>query len=74
MLMVGLRGVGKTVLLDHMRDEAKGSRIRTMQIDAPESRSLPAILEPQLRVLLLELCKTERAAEIAKRALRGYAN
>jgi Cdc6-like AAA superfamily ATPase len=28
-LMVGLRGVGKTVLLDRMRDEAAGAGIQT---------------------------------------------
>ena len=48
-LMVGLRGVGKTVLLDRMREEAEASGIHTVRIEAPESRSLPAILAPQLR-------------------------
>ena len=52
-LMVGLRGVGKTVLLDRMRDDAEASGIHTMRVEAPEGRSLPAILAPQLRQALL---------------------
>ena len=39
-LMVGLRGVGKTVLLDSMRDAAESSGIHTARIEAPEGRSL----------------------------------
>ena len=47
-LMVGLRGVGKTVLLDRMREDAEGSGIHTTRVEAPESRSLPALLAPEL--------------------------
>src|SRR5215471_9227736 len=54
-LMVGLRGVGKTVLLDRMRDDASGTGVETMRIEAPESRSLPALLAPELRLALLRL-------------------
>lgn len=46
-LMVGLRGVGKTVLLDRMRDDAEAAGIQTLRIEAPEGRSLPAILAPR---------------------------
>src|SRR6266699_1777612 len=52
-LMVGLRGVGKTVLLDRMRSSAEGAGIHTMRIEAPESRSLPALIAPQIRIALL---------------------
>ena len=72
-LMVGLRGVGKTVLLDRMRDDAEGSGIQTVRVEAPESRSLPAILAPQLRQALLRLSRNERAKDLAQRALRGLA-
>src|SRR5450755_634254 len=54
-LMVGLRGVGKTVLLDRMRDDAELSGIQTLRIEAPEDRSLPAIIAPELRQALLRL-------------------
>ncbi|MSU51453.1 MAG: ATP-binding protein [Opitutus sp.] len=72
-LVVGLRGVGKTVLLDRMRDDAEGLGIQTMRIEAPESRSLPALLAPQLRIALLRLSRNEKAKDLAQRALRGLA-
>lgn len=72
-LMVGLRGVGKTVLLDRMRDDAEAGGIHTVRIEAPESRSLPALLTPQLRQALLRLSRNEKAKELATRALRALA-
>lgn len=72
-LMVGLRGVGKTVLLDRMRDDAEAGGIHTLRIEAPENRSLPAILAPQLRLALLRLSRNARAKALAERALRGLA-
>ena len=72
-LLVGLRGVGKTVLLDQMRADAEGSRIHTLWVEAPEDRSLPAILAPQLRTALLRLSRNEQAKDLAKRALSGLA-
>ncbi|MBU6171658.1 MAG: AAA family ATPase [Verrucomicrobia bacterium] len=72
-LMVGLRGVGKTVLLDKLRDDAAASGMETIRVEAPENRSLPAILAPQLRQTLLRLSRNEQAKELAQRALRGLA-
>ncbi len=72
-LMVGLRGVGKTVLLDRLREDAEASGIQTLRVEAPESRSLPAILAPQLRQALLRLSRNEQAKDLAQRALRGLA-
>lgn len=76
-LMVGLRGVGKTVLLDRMRDNAESAGFQTVRVEAPEGRSLPALLAPELRVALLRLSRSEKAKDLAKRALRalaGFAN
>lgn len=73
LLMVGLRGVGKTVLLEQMRTDAEALGIHTARIEAPESRSLPALLAPQLRIALLRLSKVEKAKDLAQRALRGLA-
>jgi predicted transcriptional regulator len=72
-LMVGLRGVGKTVLLDRMRDAAEAAGIHTVRIEAPEGRSLPAMLAPQVRQALLRLSRNEKAKDLAQRALRGLA-
>lgn len=72
-LMVGLRGVGKTVLLDQLRDEAEAAGMHTIRVEAPENRSLPAILAPQLRQALLRLSRNEKSRDLAQRALRGLA-
>ncbi|MBM4116949.1 ATP-binding protein [bacterium] len=72
-LMVGLRGVGKTVLLDRMREDAEQSGLETVRIEAPENRSLPAVLAPQLRQSLLRLSRHEQARALAIRALRALA-
>jgi hypothetical protein len=72
-LMVGLRGVGKTVLLDRMREDAEAAGLHTVRAEAPEGRSLPALLAPQLRLALLRLSSHEKAKELATRALRGLA-
>jgi hypothetical protein len=72
-LMVGLRGVGKTVLLDRMRDDAVASGVQTLRIEAPEDRSLPAMLAPELRQALLKLSRNEGGKDRALRGLRALA-
>ncbi len=73
LIMVGLRGVGKTVLLDRIREDAEGSGIFALRIEAPEERSLPAMLAPLLRTALLRISTREAARALAQRALRGLA-
>ncbi|MCL2649146.1 MAG: ATP-binding protein [Phycisphaerales bacterium] len=65
MLMIGLRGVGKTVLLDRMRNDAEKTGIHTLRIEAPEKRSLPAMLAPELRQALLRLSRIEQVKNFA---------
>jgi hypothetical protein len=72
-MLVGLRGVGKTVLLDRVREDAEAAKIHTIRIEAPEGRSLPALLAPQLRQALLRLSQIEAAKEYAIRGLRALA-
>jgi len=69
--MVGLRGVGKTVLLDKMRSDAEATGVYTVRAETPENRSLPALLAPQLRSALLRLSRVERAKELASQGLRA---
>ena len=71
LILVGLRGVGKTVLLDRIRQDAEAAGIYTLQIEASENRSLPAMLAPLLRSALLKLSRLESARQLAQRALRG---
>jgi hypothetical protein len=72
-MLVGLRGVGKTVLLDRLRTDAEAANVLTARIEAPEGRSLPAMLAPQLRVALTRLSKVVAAKEAGIRALRALA-
>ena len=72
-VMVGLRGVGKTVLLVRMRKEAEAAGLQTVYAEAVRTRSLPAILAPQLRKALLRLSWNDTAKDLAGRALRGLA-
>lgn len=72
-LMVGLRGVGKTVLLDKMRMIAEEAGDATVRLEAPENKSLPAMLAPELRQTLLKLSTIRSAEATAKRALRALA-
>ena len=72
-IMVGLRGVGKTVLLDRILADAEERGISTLRIEAPENRSLPSTLAPKLRLALLRLSNRDAAKQLAQRALRGLA-
>lgn len=73
LILVGLRGVGKTVLLDRMRSDAEGTGIQTLRIEAPENKSLPAMLAPELRKALLRMSTIASAQEVSQRALRALA-
>ncbi len=70
LMLVGLRGVGKTVLLARMSQDAEASSFLTVSIETPEKRSLPALLIPTLRAALLKLNRKAAATELGKRALR----
>ena len=71
--MVGLRGVGKTVLLERTRQRAEEGELRTVSVESLEDRSLPAVLAPALRQALLAMSTTDRAREAARRGLRALA-
>lgn len=73
LMLVGLRGVGKTVLLDQMLKDAEAAGALTIRIEAPEEKSLPAALVPQLRLGLLKLSLGEKSKVTAIRALRALA-
>lgn len=71
LIMVGLRGVGKTVLLMRISQEAEARGFSTVFIETPEQRSLPALLIPALRSTLIKLDRTDVAKEVIKKALRA---
>ena len=72
-IAVGLRGVGKTVLLNQVFEKATELGFHAVQIEAHENKSLAALLAPKLRQILIRLDNLKRASEYAKRALRVLA-
>ena len=70
-MLVGLRGVGKTVLLNRMHTDAQVKGYATAVLESPEDRSLPALLVPTLRVALLKLDRAHAASSMVKRAVRA---
>lgn len=55
MMMLGLRGVGKTVLLNRLHGMAEEKGFRTAKVEAPEGGMLPQLLAPELRRVLYSL-------------------
>jgi hypothetical protein len=75
-LIVGLRGVGKTVLLNRVQQLALADGYLAEMMEAPENRSLPALLAPALRSLILKMDRGAQASHVVRRAfraLRGFA-
>lgn len=70
LLMMGLRGVGKTVLLNEMKRMAEHDAYRTIFVEASENKLLAVLLVPQLRTLLFEL---DRMAGTGNKVRRGLA-
>src|SRR5260370_35508364 len=76
LILHGLRGVGKTVLLNRIELDAGARGFSTVKIEAPEERSLPALLSPALRTALLRLNRvqaTKAGVQRAFKALAGFA-
>ncbi|MDX2111483.1 MAG: ATP-binding protein [Verrucomicrobiota bacterium] len=77
MLLTGLRGVGKTVLLNEMERMAEKAGYRTILLEAHEEKSLAALLVPPLRKLLFDLDRVSGAGHKVKRGLavlKGFLN
>jgi hypothetical protein len=70
MLLTGLRGVGKTVLLNETERLAKEQDYRIISIEAHEDKPLGPLLGPYLRTLLFELDRIAGASDKVKRGMR----
>ncbi len=71
LIVVGLRGVGKTVLLVRFQSQAEKLGYQCVLIEAHENKSLPELLVPPLRKLLFSLSLTAAAGEKGRKALRA---
>ena len=77
LMLLGLRGVGKTVLLNRIEEIAEDEGCETAIFEASPDRSLAEMLTPQLHRLLLKLNRREAAGANLKKAfeaLRGFAS
>ena len=70
LFMVGLRGVGKTVLLNRVREIAEAQGYQALLIEAHESKPLPQLLLPPLRQALFSLDRMKNVSQKVKRSLR----
>jgi hypothetical protein len=70
LLLTGLRGVGKTVLLNEIERLAKAANYRTIVVEAHENKPLGPLLAQHLRTTLFELDRMAGAGDKAKRGLR----
>lgn len=76
-MLLGLRGVGKTVLLNKIEQIAEGHGYLTSFIEAPEDRKLVELLYPKIHQILRRLSSIETAkaaSHNAMRALRSFAS
>ena len=76
-MLLGLRGTGKTVLLNKIEQLAESHNHVTSFIEAPEGRSLADLLYPKIHQALRKLSMIESAkakAHTAMRALRSFAS
>ena len=69
LLLTGLRGVGKTVLLNEMERIAQRDGYRTILVEAHEDKPLAALLAPHLRRLLFDLDRMAGASDKVRRGL-----
>jgi len=69
LLLTGLRGVGKTVLLNEIERMAKAELYRTIPIEAHEDKPLGPLIAPYLRTILFDLNRVAGAGDKAKRGL-----
>lgn len=70
-IAVGLRGVGKTVIMNQVQQLAESERFHSIYIEAFDEIRLPDSLAKALRPVLLKLSKREAVGDLAARALAG---
>lgn len=70
LIVVGLRGVGKTVLLVRFQSQAEKLGYQSVLIEAHEGKTLPELIIPPMRKLLFSLSLTAAAGDKGRKALR----
>jgi len=65
---IGLRGVGKTVLLNRFIDDAQALGAHAVMIEAPEDGNLRQLLAKEARRVLLQFDRAGALSQKVKRA------
>lgn len=69
-IFIGLRGVGKTVLLNEVQKIAEEEGCKTLYLEAHDGKTLAQLLAPGLRRMLQAPDAMAKATEATKRAVR----
>lgn len=73
-MLLGLRGTGKTVLLNEFGKIGQQHNVIVSKIEAPEQASLAKLIIPEMRRILRSLSTIEAAKHLATKGLRGLRN
>lgn len=69
MLLLGLRGTGKTVLLNEIARRVAAHNFVVSKIESPENDSLATLLYPEMQKVLRSLSTIDKAKALAKEGL-----
>jgi hypothetical protein len=70
LMLTGLRGVGKTVLLNAVRRMAQEAGYRTVMVEAHEDKALGPLIAAPLKTVFFELDRMAQTGDRVKRGLR----
>ncbi|MFA5969991.1 MAG: ATP-binding protein [Sphingomonas sp.] len=73
-MLLGLRGTGKTVLLYEIGRNAEQEGLLVSRVESPEGESLARLIYPEMRKVMRSLSGVEAAKQIATRGLKGLRN
>lgn len=74
MMLLGLRGTGKTVLLNEIGRNAERDGLLVSRVESPEGESLARLLYPEMRKVMRSLSGVDAAKQLAIRGLKGLRN
>lgn len=74
MMLLGLRGTGKTVLLNEIGRQAEQQGLLVSKVESPEGESLARLLYPEMRKIMRSLSGIEAAKQLTARGLKGLRN
>ena len=71
MLFLGLRGTGKTVLLNELANQARDLGFLVSRLEAPEKADLVKMLYPEVKKIMRSLSTVELTKDLASRGMQA---